>query len=74
MELVLRVLSSGDGTEVAPLVARFDASGGLIGRADSARLRLPDPKRTVSRFHAHVSFADGKFFIEDMGSPNPVTV
>ncbi|MCS6944479.1 MAG: FHA domain-containing protein [Sutterellaceae bacterium] len=74
MELVLRVLSSGDGSDVTPLVARFDASGGLIGRADSARLRLPDPKRTVSRFHAHVSFADGKFFIEDMGSPNPVTV
>lgn len=56
------------------LVARFDAAGGLIGRADSARLKLPDPRRTVSRFHAHVSFANGKFFIEDMGSPNPVAI
>lgn len=74
MILTLRVLSSGDGGDVASLVARFDAAGGLIGRADSARLRLPDPKRTVSRFHAHVSFADGKFYIEDMGSPNPVAI
>ncbi|HXF45651.1 MAG TPA: type VI secretion system-associated FHA domain protein [Burkholderiaceae bacterium] len=74
MILTLRVLSSGDGGDVAPLVARFDAAGGLIGRADSARLKLPDPKRTVSRFHAHVSFADGKFYIEDMGSPNPVSI
>jgi FHA domain-containing protein len=68
------VLSSADGGELAGLVARFDAAGGLIGRADSARLKLPDTKRTVSRFHAHVSFADGHFFIEDMGSPNPIAV
>jgi FHA domain-containing protein len=72
--LTLRVLSSAEGGDVAGLVARFDAAGGLIGRADSARLKLPDPKRTVSRFHAHVSYADGHFFIEDMGSPNPIAV
>jgi len=72
--LTLRVLSSAEGGEVAGLVARFDAAGGLIGRADSARLKLPDPRRTVSRFHAHVSFAEGHFFVEDMGSPNPIAV
>ena len=74
MILTLRVLSSAEGGEVAGLVARFDAAGGLIGRADSARLKLPDPRRTVSRFHAHVSFAEGHFFVEDMGSPNPIAV
>jgi FHA domain-containing protein len=72
--LTLRVLSSAEGGDLSPLVARFDSAGGLIGRADSARLRLPDPKRTVSRFHAHVSYAEGRFYIEDMGSPNPVSV
>jgi predicted component of type VI protein secretion system len=72
--LTLRVLSSAEGGDFTPLVARFDAAGGLIGRADSARLKLADPKRTVSRFHAHVSFADGRFYIEDMGSPNPIAV
>ncbi|HUL67990.1 MAG TPA: type VI secretion system-associated FHA domain protein [Burkholderiaceae bacterium] len=74
MILTLRVLSSAEGGDLSALVARFDAAGGLIGRADSARLKLPDPKRTVSRFHAHVSFADGHFFVEDMGSPNPIAV
>ena len=74
MILTLRVLSSAEGGDLSALVARFDGAGGLIGRADSARLKLPDPKRTVSRFHAHVSFADGHFFVEDMGSPNPVAV
>jgi predicted component of type VI protein secretion system len=70
----LRVLSSAEGGDVAGLVAQFDEAGGLVGRADSARLKLPDPKRTVSRFHAHVSYADGRFFIEDMGSPNPIAI
>lgn len=74
MILTLRVLASAEGGDLAGLVARFDAAGGLIGRADSARLKLPDTKRTVSRFHAHVSFADGRFYIEDMGSPNPIAV
>ncbi len=74
MILTLRVLSSAEGGDLGGLVARFDEAGGLIGRADSARLKLPDPKRTVSRFHAHVSYADGRFFIEDMGSPNPVAI
>jgi FHA domain-containing protein len=72
--LTLRVLSSAEGGDLSGLVAHFDRTGGLIGRADSARLKLPDTKRTVSRFHAHVSFADGHFFIEDMGSPNPIAV
>lgn len=74
MILTLRVLSSAEGGDLSPLAASFDAAGGLIGRADSARLKLPDTKRTVSRFHAHVSFAEGRFFIEDMGSPNPIAV
>ncbi len=73
-ELVLRVIARAGDTEVTPIVAQFDASGGLIGRADTARLVLPDVKRMVSRFHAHVSCTDGAYFIEDMGSPNPAQV
>ncbi|HUN92412.1 MAG TPA: type VI secretion system-associated FHA domain protein [Burkholderiaceae bacterium] len=75
MELLLRVIGWPDEvTERPPLVARFDASGGLIGRAESARLSLPDPKRTVSRFHGHVSYDDGTYYLEDMGSTNPPLV
>ena len=75
MELILRVVGWPDEiTDRPPLIARFDHSGGLIGRAETARLSLPDPKRTVSRFHGHVSYDGGAFFLEDMGSTNPPLV
>ncbi len=72
--LALKVISRPDESDATPLVAHFDASGGLIGRAETARLLLPDPKRMVSRFHAHVSFHDGTYYLEDMGSTNPASV
>jgi len=74
MLLVLRVVGRPEEDSSGELVARIDPRGGLIGRADTARLVLPDPKRTVSRFHAHVSFEDGRYLIEDMGSTNPAAV
>lgn len=74
MLLALKVISRPDESDTTPLVAHFDASGGLIGRAETARLLLPDPKRMVSRFHAHVSFHDGTYYLEDMGSTNPASV
>lgn len=74
MPLILRVVARAGDAEPPPIFARFDEAGGLIGRADSARLVLPDAKRTVSRFHAHVSFADGCYYVEDMGSTNPALV
>ena len=49
-ELVLRVVGRVGDNDATPIVAHFDASGGLIGRADTARLVLPDAKRMVSRF------------------------
>lgn len=72
--LALKVISRPDESDATPLVAHFDASGGLIGRAETARLLLPDPKRMVSRFHAHVSFHDGTYYLEDMGSTNPASI
>jgi predicted component of type VI protein secretion system len=74
LTLILRVVAHAEDSEPASVYARFGADGGLIGRADSARLCLPDPKRTVSRFHAHVSWSDGTFFVEDMGSTNAASV
>lgn len=74
MLLALRVIGRPDEDNAGPLVAHFDQRGGLIGRADTAKLVLPDPKRTVSRFHAHISFENGRFLIEDMGSTNPAAV
>jgi predicted component of type VI protein secretion system len=74
MLLALRVIGRPEGNNEAPAVVHFDQAGGLIGRADTARLVLPDPKRTVSRFHAHISFENGRYLIEDMGSTNPAAV
>jgi predicted component of type VI protein secretion system len=73
-QLVLRVIARQDETEPSPIFARFDSTGGFIGRADTARLILPDPKRNVSRFHAHVSCIDGNYYVEDMGSTNPAVL
>jgi predicted component of type VI protein secretion system len=75
VDLVLRVVGWPDDVlDRSPLMVHFDASGGLIGRAESAKLSLRDPKRTVSRFHGHVSYDAGAYFLEDMGSPNPSLV
>ena len=74
MLLALRVIGRPEEDTGGPVIVHFDPRGGLIGRADTARLVLPDPKRTVSRFHAHVSFEGGRYLIEDMGSTNPAAV
>jgi FHA domain-containing protein len=74
MNLILKVVEGPSGTNCVGLEARFDASGGLIGRAETARLSLPDSSRTVSRFHAHVSCSGDTFYLEEMGSRNAAII
>lgn len=74
MELLLKVVDGPSDGSWRGLKARFDASGGLIGRAETARLSLPDSSRTVSRFHAHISCSGQEFFLEEMGSRNAATI
>jgi FHA domain-containing protein len=74
MDLILRVIEGPSRENWRGLQARFDASGGLIGRAETARLPLPDSSRTVSRFHAHVSCTDDTYYLEEMGSRNTATI
>ena len=74
MDLILKVVEGPDDADWSGLHARFDAAGGLIGRAETARLVLPDTSRTVSRFHAHVSCSGDTFFLEEMGSRNASTI
>jgi len=59
MDLILKVVEGSNGAEWGGLQARFDASEGLIGRAETARLSLPDSTRTVSRF-TRTSAASGE--------------
>jgi two-component system, cell cycle response regulator len=45
-----------------------DEEGVVLGRADDATVRLTEPM--VSRTHARISWRDGQFWIEDLGSSN----
>ena len=74
MDLILKVIDGPSTGGWEGLEARFDAAGGLIGRAETARLSLPDSSRTVSRFHAHISYSGDTFFLEEMGSRNAASI
>jgi type VI secretion system FHA domain protein len=74
MVLLMRTVSF-KGRPVAPeLSARFEESGGTIGRGQNNALVLPDPERYISRIHATVSFQAGGFIITDNGTKNPVVL
>src|SRR5689334_19338425 len=74
MVLLMRAVSF-KGRPLAPeLSARFEESGGTIGRGQNNALVLPDPERYISRIHATVSFQAGGFIITDNGTKNPVVL
>ena len=72
MNLTLRVVSLNDQPLTRPIVARFDANGGTIGRADHSTLALPDPERFISRKQAEIAFVNGDFLIRNVGAANPI--
>ena len=74
VDLILKVVEGPADAEWQGLEARFDPTGGLIGRAETARLSLPDPSRTVSRFHAQITCSGDTYFLEEMGSRNAALV
>jgi type VI secretion system FHA domain protein len=59
---------------VPPQEATFPDTGGTIGRADGNTLILADSQKLISRVHASVFRADGRWMIEDRGSATPVLV
>ena len=69
--LEVQIQSLRGAALVEPRMARFDASGGTMGRADSNTLVLDDPERTVSRVHAQGLGRNGQVVIVDRGS-NPL--
>ena len=48
-------------------IGRWDADGGIFPDVD---LDSDDPEAKVSRRHARISFRDGNYLIEDLGSTN----
>jgi FHA domain-containing protein len=71
--LTLTVTRFNGQPRAHPPSATFDTAGGTIGRADSNRLVLEDPERTVSRVHAQIVWRDGQYRLIDRGS-NPALV
>jgi len=72
MILILRALTL-DGRELTqPLLARFDAHGGTLGRGEAATFMLPDPMRMISRVQARVLHDAGAYRIENVGGSNPL--
>lgn len=58
----------------APLSARFDESGGTIGRSPDSTLVLPDADRKISRTHATISFREGTHLLRDHGTATSTMV
>jgi hypothetical protein len=48
-------------------IGRWDADGGIFPDVD---LDSDDPEAKVSRRHARITFRDGQYFLEDLGSTN----
>jgi pSer/pThr/pTyr-binding forkhead associated (FHA) protein len=48
-------------------IGRWDADGGIFPDID---LDSDDPEAKVSRRHARITFNDGKYVLEDLGSTN----
>lgn len=74
MIITLKAVSLNEQALSQPITARFDVSGGTIGRADHSTLALPDPERFISRTQAEVVFVNGGFIIRNVGAANPITV
>ncbi len=48
-------------------IGRWDADGGIFPDVD---LDSDDPEAKVSRRHARITFSEGKYLLEDLGSTN----
>jgi len=68
MPLTLRILSYRKQAPAVPVERRFDHLGGTIGRGAGNDLELPDPAKYISRNHATVGFAEGRYTLMDLGA------
>ncbi len=66
--MITLTVTSFNGTPVANLACSFDELGGCIGRAETNKLILPDPERTISRVQAQIVFRGGRYALAGRGS------
>jgi len=76
MELVFEAVQGpfAAGAVAGSVLARFDNSGGIIGRSPECQLVLDDPNRTVSRQHAGIRRRGEQFVLDVLSQVNPVMV
>ncbi len=65
MPLILKVVSYKQGLPAEPTEARFDQTGGTIGRADENDLVLLDPEKCISRKHAELAYDGVNYSLTD---------
>ena len=73
MELVFDLLDTGSRDAAQVMRKTFTEQGGTIGRNAACEWALVDSTRSVSNYHAHISYRDGTFFFTDT-STNGTTV
>ena len=66
--MITLTVTSFNGTPVSNLACSFDELGGCIGRAETNKLILPDPERTISRVQAQIVFRGGSYALAGRGS------
>src|SRR5437867_8718319 len=72
--LTIRAISFKGRSLDRVLTARFEETGGTIGRGEKSTLVLPDPERFISRTHATISFQAGGYVITDNSTKNPISL
>lgn len=72
--LTIEVTAINGAPVPAPMSARFDQTGGSIGRDAACTLVLPDPEKRISRRHALVEFTNGGYRLRNQGSAIAVLV
>jgi len=72
--LTVEVTTIGGVPPPVPMSAEFDRAGGSIGRDSACTLVLPDAEKRISRSHAVISFAAGRFTVRGHGTALPLLV
>jgi type VI secretion system protein len=65
MALIVEVTSFKGVPLLSPKIARFDESGGSIGRSFDNHLALPDEDKIISRHHGEIRSDNGAFIYTD---------
>ena len=73
MTITIKVALYQNRVPIKPILKRFDALGGTIGRSENCDLTLPDPNLFISDLQAQIICVSGQYFWKDIGK-NPTKI